>query len=264
MTLSSLSFGPEEAPPLLVLHGLYGSGRNWAGLARRWGEAGWRVHALDLPNHGRSPWLDGITTYPRMAAAVVEWMDDQGMDAAHILGHSMGGKTAMQVALAHGDRVRSLVVADIAPAPYADRSHMTLINTMRRADLAHCQRRAEVEDLLTPAIPNTMVRKFLIQNLVSADDGSGLRWQLNLDGLADSLGEIMDFPVLVSYQPFDGPCLFLSGGASDYVQEAHRPAMTRLFPAHHWTSLPNLGHWLHAEDPEAVFAAVVGFLSGET
>lgn len=260
MPLAHIPHG-DNGPPLLILHGLFGSGRNWGAIAKRLARS-YRVFALDLPNHGRSPWVDGVMNYPFMADQVAAFMDAHDLPSATVMGHSMGGKTAMQLALAHGDRVDALVVVDIAPVTYTGREHLAYIRAMQGADVASATRRSEVEDQLVDAIPTEAVRKFMMQNLVSAEDGPGLRWQINLEGLAASLEAIMDFPLEPEMEPYGGPSFFLAGGASDYVLPEHEPAIARLFPDHALHRLEGCGHWLHAEAPALFTEHLLDFLAG--
>lgn len=259
MPLAHIQHG-DHGPPLIILHGLFGSGRNWGAIAKRLARS-YTVYALDLPNHGRSPWWDEPLTYPAMAEAVREFLDAHALPAATVIGHSMGGKTAMQLALKHSDRVAALVVVDIAPVQYAGREHLSIIRAMQAADLQNVQRRAEVERQLEDAVSVEAIRKFLMQNLVQREDGSGLRWQINLEGLARSLDALMDFPIEPDMEPYGGPAYFLAGGASDYVLPEHEPAIHRLFLDHELHRLEGCGHWLHAEAPALFTEHVMDFLA---
>lgn len=259
MSLAFIQHG-EGNPPLLVIHGLFGSGRNWGAIAKRLAHS-YTVYALDMPNHGRSPWVDGVMTYPFMAEQVAAFMDAQGLRSATILGHSMGGKAAMQLALNHGERVDALVVADMAPVKYVGREHLSYIRAMQGVDLATVSRRAEVEERLRDAIPIDAIRKFLMQNLVADEAGGGLRWQINLAGLAESMDAIMDFPLEPSMEPYGGPTLFLAGGASDYLLPEHQPVVDRLFLDHEVHYLEGCGHWLHAEQPALFTEHILDFLA---
>lgn len=258
MTLAHLQTG-DHGQPLLILHGLFGSGRNWGAIAKRLANS-YRVYALDLPNHGRSPWADTVT-YPQMADAVREWMDAQGMASALVLGHSMGGKTAMQLALNHGDRVDALMVIDIAPVSYTGREHLSYIRAMQGVDLTRFSRRAEVEAELVEAIPLDAIRKFLMQNLVQNDSTGHLEWQINLAALGGNMDNLMDFPLEPTLEPFGNPTLFLAGGASDYVQADAAPAMRRLFLDHRLEVMDGCGHWPHAEQPAAFTEHLLTFLA---
>jgi pimeloyl-ACP methyl ester carboxylesterase len=258
-SLACLDHGDAANPPLLILHGLFGSGRNWGTIARKL-SAHYRVFALDLPNHGRSDWTDGPMDYPFMAQAVANWMDEQTIPSAKIIGHSMGGKTAMQLALRYPERVESLALIDIAPVPYGPREHLGYIQAMQSVDLKGITRRSEVETLLEDGIPEPVIRKFLMQNLVQDDRTGYLRWQINLDILAQSVDALMDFPLPEDLEPYAAPAFFLAGGASDYVLPEHEPAIKRLFLDHTLERIHGGGHWLHAEHPNLFLEKVGAFL----
>jgi pimeloyl-ACP methyl ester carboxylesterase len=259
MPLTFLDHGKDGTPPLIILHGLFGSGRNWGTIAKRLANS-YHVFALDLPNHGRSDWTEDMD-YPHMADAVVGWMDGRGLDSAVVLGHSMGGKVAMQMALRHGGRVDRLIVVDIAPVSYPRREHLSLITAMQAADVAAASRRSEVERQLEAGIETPMLRKFLAQNLVNDTASGGFRWQINLDVLARRLDDLMDFPLAPEMEPYGGPTFFLAGGASDYLRPEHEAAIARLFPDHAIHRIDAVGHWLHAEVPGVFTEHVLDFLA---
>ena len=229
--------------------------RNWASIAKKLAGSH-RVYALDLRNHGGSPWAPSMT-YREMAGDVRAFMTRHGLTGATVLGHSMGGKTAMMLALEHGDLVGRLVVVDIAPVAYRH-SHAPLIEFMRAADPGAAGRRAEVDAWLAPAIPEAPLRAFLLQNLVSED--GRLRWRINLDALAANMDALVGFPALAPALGYRGPVLFLAGGRSDYVRAEDHGLIRRLFPTAKIESIPTAGHWVHAEDPPAFLARVQAFL----
>ncbi len=253
--LAAATFG-EEGPSLVILHGLFGSKRNWTRIARGLSR-GYRVHTLDLPNHGDSAWTE-TATYPAMADAVRAYLDDAGIERATLIGHSMGGKVAMTLALTHPERLARLIVVDIAPVP-TDSTHLTLIDVMRDLDLSRITRRGEAEATLEKDIPDPALRAFLMQNLVQGPDG--FRWRVNLDALAANLETLQAFPEPLLTHSFDGPTLFLVGALSDYVKAEDAPLIGRLFPGAGIVSVENAGHWLHAENPAAFLAAVEDFLA---
>lgn len=246
---------PGGTPPgvaVVVLHGLFGSGRNWSAVARRLAGTGHPVHALDLRNHGAAGW-DPVMDYPAMAADVVETIRDLGLDRPLLVGHSMGGKAAMTVALTTPDAIRGLVVVDIAPVPYPIH-HDHLIAAMLAADLTGKTRRADVAPLLADAAPEPDIRQFLLQNLVTRD--GALAWRINLPVLRDSQDRLADFTADRPGAAYDGPMLAIAGGASDYVRPGHRPVFQRLFPAGRIETVPGASHWVHAEKPDAVTGLV--------
>lgn len=244
-----------DGPPLVILHGLFGSGRNWASLARRLGES-WQVHSLDLRNHGASPW-DEIMTYPALADDLQAYLDSQGLARATVIGHSMGGKAAMAHALTRGAAVAALVVVDIAPVTYGH-SFTDYIGAMQALDLSALSRRAEADAALKSAIPEPGVRSFILQNLESRD--GALAWRPNLAALANQMDALIGFPDDLRDESYSGPSLFLHGGNSDYVGAHNHGEILARFPAAEITSVPNAGHWVHAEQPEAFLAQVTPFL----
>jgi pimeloyl-ACP methyl ester carboxylesterase len=238
-------------PPLLIAHGLFGSARNWGVIAKRL-SAERRVLAVDMRNHGESSWHDGHD-YPALAADLAEVIDAYG-GQADVLGHSMGGKAAMALALTLPASVRRLVVADIAPVSYAH-TQQPLIDAMRGIDLTAVTTRGDADRQLAERVPEAGVRSFLLQSL----DVAGRRWRLNLDTLERDMPRILGWPEIGGV--FEGPVLFLSGAGSDYVQRDHRPAIKALFPNAKFAKIPDAGHWLHADRPREFEAAVASFLA---
>lgn len=252
MELNLVRHDGPDGVPLLIAHGLFGSARNWGAVSKQL-SAGRPVVAVDLRNHGASGW-DPDHSYPALAADLAEVVERLG-GRADVLGHSMGGKAAMVLAFDRPERVRRLVVADIAPVAYGH-TQMGYIEAMRGLDLAGLSRRSEADRRLAEAVPERGVRAFLLQSLAFGEDGPA--WTLNLDALAAEMPEIMGFPDHGGR--FDGPVLVLRGGASDYVLPEHEAAFRRHFPDLRIETLEGTGHWLHAEAPEAFAAAVAGFL----
>jgi len=241
--------GPSDAPTLLIAHGLYGSARNWGAIAKRLSKTR-PVVAVDMRNHGASPWSDRHG-YDDLAGDLLEALP-QGAD---LLGHSMGGKAAMMAALTDPGKVRRLVVADIAPVAYGH-SQMAMIEAMRSVDLDIVETRSDADRQLREVIPEDPVRAFLLQSL----DVSGRRWRLNLDALGAEMPKILGFPEVSGR--FEGPALFVSGAQSDYVRPEHRDRIKALFPRARFARIPGAGHWLHAERPREFAAAVEVFLQG--
>jgi len=250
--LARIETGAGAGVPLLIAHGLFGSARNWGAMARRLG-ADRRVVAVDMRNHGASP--RGRAGYEEMADDLARTIEDEGapMD---VIGHSMGGKAAMVLALTRPELVRRLVVGDIAPADYGH-SQMPLIEAMRALDLSALASRRDADRTLAAGVPEPAVRAFLLQSLDLRATG-GPRWAFDLDRLAEGMNRILGFPELRGR--FESPVLILAGATSDYVRPGHEPRIRALFPAAHIERLPGAGHWLHAEAPDAFEAAVRGFL----
>lgn len=257
--MTALSLAATETgdgPNLAILHGLFGSGRNWGAVVRRLA-ARHRVVALDLRNHGASPWADSMD-YGAMADDVRQTMRARGHRRFALLGHSMGGKVAMVAALRHGGEVERLVVADIAPVPYPPR-HLVLVRAMRRLDVAGTRRRLEADARLEADVPDAAERAFLLQNLLF-DDGAA-RWRLNLAAIEREMPALVGFPAVPPGTAFEGPALFVGGGRSDYLRPEHEPAIRRLFPTARIACIPEAGHWLHAEQPGAFLNLVEPFLA---
>ena len=244
--------GPETAPPLLIAHGLFGSARNWGAMAKRLA-MGRRVVTVDMRNHGASPWRPSHG-YDDLAADLAGVIEDLG-GPADVLGHSMGGKAAMALALSRPGLVRRLVVGDIAPVAYGH-SQLHLVDAMRSLDLSGITRRSAADAALRGPIPDAGVRAFLLQSL----DVAGQRWMLNLDVLATEMPRITGWPGITGR--FDGPVLVLVGAQSWYVLDEHHPLFASLFPAHRIEVVDGAGHWLHADRPAEVAAKVTQFLTG--
>lgn len=253
---------PGTLPPLLIVHGLFGSARNWGAIARRMADSR-AVLAVDMRNHAGSFWHPDHS-YPALAAdlaavieAVIEAERAAGGPPMDVLGHSMGGKAAMLLALTRPDLVNRLVVADIAPRAYGH-SQSHLIAAMRGLDLTDLTARAEADRRLSPQVPDPQTRAFLLQSLdLKAQPPE---WRLNLDALEAQMGAITGWPGDLALTPFDGPALFLTGAESSYVGREDRPAIRALFPQARMAKIPGAGHWLHAEKPREFEAALRVFL----
>ena len=252
--LNSLETGPEGGEPLVIAHGLFGSARNWGAIARRLAAAGRRVVAVDMRNHGESPWAPDHG-YGDLAADLAGVIAGLG-GRADVLGHSMGGKAAMRLALEHAGAVRRLVVADIAPVAYGH-SQAPLVEAMRGLDLAGLTTRGEADRRLAAAVPEAAGRAFLLQSLDLS--GAAPRWRLNLDVLGAEMGRLVGWEAVAG--SFPGPALFVTGAQSDYVRPEHRAAIVAQFPAAQFAEVAGAGHWLHAENPAGFLDAVSGFLA---
>jgi pimeloyl-ACP methyl ester carboxylesterase len=253
MKLPVTSYG-ESGTPVVVMHGLFGSGRNWMTAARRLA-ASHRVFAFDLRNHGTSEHVPTMT-YPEMAEDVRETIEALGVGPVALVGHSMGGKTAMLTALTHPEVVERLVVVDAAPVSYPPQFEQ-YSQAMRGADLSNIQRRAEVDAQLADAVPTPGTRAFLLQNLILDDQGA--RWRPNLEVIEASLPQISGWPDGITGS-YDGPTLFIYGGKSDYVQQDHRAAIEALFPQIRYEVVAEAGHWVHAERLDDFLAVLTPFL----
>jgi pimeloyl-ACP methyl ester carboxylesterase len=229
------------ALPLLIVHGLFGSARNWGVIARRMA-VDRDVVAVDMRNHGESPWV-GSHSYADMAGDLAEVILAHGgqMD---VMGHSMGGKAAMQLALTQGDLVGRLIVADIAPVAYGH-DQSPHIKAMRGLDLSGLTARSQADARLAKVMDDPALRAFFLQSLDLKADPP--RWRLNLDVLADQMPGIVGWPGTMG--TFAGPTLFLAGALSHYILPEYRDTIRSLFPAARFAKIPGAGHWLHAEKP---------------
>ena len=242
---------PSATPPLLIAHGLFGSARNWGIIAKRLSDER-QVVAVDMRNHGASPWYESHK-YDDMADDLAEVIDQYGgqMD---VIGHSMGGKAAMVMALTRPNLVRRLVVADIAPVAYAH-SQSHLIAAMRAVDLTKVERRSDADRQLLPLVEDASTRAFLLQSL----DIKTKKWRLNLDVLDTEMSGTTGWPGTTGN--VDMPVLFLTGADSNYVSRDGRDHAKILFSNTHFAKIPGAGHWLHAEKPREFEATVRIFLN---
>jgi len=253
VTLHTTRVG-DAGPRIVFLHGLFGQGKNFTQIAKALLPDAQSL-LVDLPNHGRSSWTDRVD-YVEMADAVAEMLGEWG--PAHVVGHSMGGKVAMVLALRHPDLVDRLVIVDIAPSDSDGAGEFEhLLGSLAAVDLATVHRRSDADDQLKDPIPNTTVRSFLLQNLRAGDNGYA--WQANLDLLRRDLPTIGAFPRMDAV--FDHPVLWVAGDRSDYIQDEHRAEMERLFPATRLVTIKGSGHWVHSEQPAAFVSALRVFLS---
>ncbi len=241
--------------PLVILHGLFGSLDNWQTLATRWAETRMCV-LVDLRNHGKSPHLD-THTYREMAADLSAFLEDNWMHEVDVLGHSMGGKVAMRFAVDFPDRVRKLVVVDMGVKAYR-RGHDEIFAAMRGLPLSQNLSRGDLEDLLRDGIPEAGVRQFLLKNL--RRERQGYAWKLNLDTLEREYDQILE---PIGSGSWGGPALFVRGGDSAYVRDEDWAGIQAVFAEAQLQTVAGAGHWVHAEQPEALFATVERFLAEE-
>jgi esterase len=253
MMLHAIEAGHDE-PPLVLLHGLFGSARNF-GLVQREFASRRRTIALDLRNHGVSP-HDANMRYADMAGDVMQTLDRLSALPAILLGHSMGGKVAMQAALTHAESVARLIVADIAPVTYPPH-YRDIANAMLALPLVSGMTRAEADAALTQSVPDAAMRAFLLQNLQL---GAAPAWRIGLGEIVAAFAEIegWDAPADARYS---GPALFVAGATSNYIQPEHRPIIRSQFPSARFVTLKNAGHWLHADNPSGFIAVVEAFLT---
>lgn len=244
--------------PLVLLHGLFGQSMNFQGIMRRLAERH-ECAALDLRNHGRSTHAPTMS-YPEMADDVATFIESRFPDGADIMGHSMGGKVAMALALTRPELVKRLVIADIAPVTY-EHDFDYVIAPMRRLDLTTVESRADADLRLRAAIADAGLRGFLLTNLARGE--RGWHWRINLPAIDSAMAQLTGFPDTLDGHTFDGATLFLSGADSNYVsQQSQIDSARRLFPQAEFQAIAGAGHWLHADKPAEFAAALTAFLGG--
>lgn len=231
---------------MVIVHGLYGSARNWGVIAKRLSDSR-HVVAVDMRNHGASPWFE-THSYEDLTGDLAEVIES--LEGPYdVLGHSMGGKAAMVLALTRPELVNRLIVADIAPVTYGH-SQLQYIKAMQAVDLRAVERRSDAAAQLQATVDNPALVPFFLQAL----DVTEKRWLLNLDTLALEMPKILSFPDISGV--YEGKVMFLTGAESSYVTREHRDRIKALFPAAQFAKIPGAGHWLHAEKPREFEAAV--------
>jgi pimeloyl-ACP methyl ester carboxylesterase len=247
--------GQGNGTPLVMLHGLFGSSDNWLGVGPR---LGCPCFTLDLRNHGHSPHSEEMD-YALMAGDVAEFLDAQKLERVNVLGHSMGSKVAMQLALTHPARVQKLIVVDMAPRPYSP-EHRPLFDALLALDLKQFHSRGEIETALAPGIPDLTLRRFLLKNLKSpSSSSSAYEWRIPLPVIFANYPKLC--APLTLQPPFPGPALFLHGGQSPYVSDVDAPQIKKLFPQAVIETIPQARHWIHADAPDDFVRHVSDFLN---
>ncbi len=263
MKLNSQIIG--NGHPLIILHGLYGSSDNWLSHGKELSEQ-YEVHLVDQRNHGNSPHSDEHN-YTAMEGDLLQYMDDHQIERAVLLGHSMGGKTAMFFALAHPERVSALIVVDMSPKAYDSLEdaktlyHKEIFEGLRAIDISKLKNRTEAETQLAENIPQERIRKFLLKNLQRKTDDKSFYWLLNLDGLWNSLDNILEGIDPDMTSPVTAfPVIFIRGEKSGYIDDDAIPLIRAIFPYAEVETIEGTGHWLHAEEPDAFLNVVKEFL----
>lgn len=244
-----------EGPSLIILHGLFGSLENWRTLSKAFAHT-FRVFALDQRNHGRSPHSE-VFNYPVMVEDLYEFMQEQGLSSTHLLGHSMGGKTAMLFAVTYPHLVDKLIVVDIAPKAYPP-GHDDIFAALFSLDLHSLRTRQEAEAALAPSIPGLALRQFLLKNLEREASGT-FRWRIALEEIHHDYGELLKG--IETSRPFNKPTLFIRGENSDYIRERDTATLLSVFPRAQTVTIPGTGHWVHTEAPQEFARVVKDFLT---
>lgn len=252
LALAFDEYGEPSAPALLILHGFFASSRNWRQVAQKLVEH-YHVYVVNMRNHGDSV-HSSTMGYPSMAADIELFLDTQQLTSANIVGHSMGGKAAMWLALSRPERVNQLIVADIAPVSYRH-SFDNLIQALKQLPLEQLSNRKQADDLLSGSIPEASFRQFLLQNLI-LKEGNYL-WRIDLDIFAKTADNIIAFPDTDTISAYPDKVLFLAGETSNYIA---KESVYNLFPNAEIKTIAKAGHWLHAEQPKAFCEAVNAFL----
>jgi esterase len=250
MILNAIQAG--EGPPVVLLHGLFGAARNF-GATQRAMAPRFRVIALDMRNHGDSP-HEADMRYPALATDVHETLLALGIETAAVIGHSMGGKAAMAMALRWPEQVGRLLVSDIAPVAY-QHGNTAFTAAMRAIPLTPGLTRRQADAALAEAVPDQTLRPFLLQNL---QFGAEPRWRIGLEEIAVAVPDLEGWTDLPG--TYQGPCLFVTGAHSNYVLPEHRPVIRSQFPAARFIAIKNAGHWVHADNPAGFLSVVEAFL----
>jgi len=249
LDLNFKQFG--QGAPVIILHGLFGTLDNWQTIARRLSE-NHTVFIIDQRNHGRSPHHDEFN-YEVMAEDLRDFMEAQWVYEATIIGHSMGGKAAMQFALNYGEMVEKLIIVDIGPQKYKG-GHQTIFEALLALDLPKVENRKDAENQLATRIDEVAVRQFLLKNLTRNKESGQYQWKMNLPAIHTNYEHILE--TIESDYTYDGETLFINGGKSDYLSPSDMPNVQKLFPQATLKTIPEAGHWVHAEAPNEFFEIV--------
>lgn len=245
-----------EGEPLIILHGLFGMLDNWQTAAKEF-EKHNKVYLIDQRNHGKSPHT-AEHSYRIMSGDLLEFFEQQGIESANILGHSMGGKTAMQFAVDHAAHVKKLIVVDMGIRQYAP-GHDKIFDALFAIDLNTIHYRSDAEKILLEKIPDFGTRQFILKNLTRETDGT-YNWKFNLKSIYDNYNEFILAPVAATHV-FNGDTLFIRGEHSDYIQDSDWPAVKDIFPKASLVTVKGAGHWVHADKPQDLIKIVSGWLN---
>jgi esterase len=241
--------------PLIILHGLLGSSDNWRAISKRLSPS-YKIYSVDLRNHGRSPHSE-MMTYPAMADDLRELLELEKVSECHLVGHSLGGKVAMQFATSHPNRVSKLVIVDIAPKGYPP-SQRPILAALEKLELKRFGTFGEIDAALAPAIPEISVRQFLMKNIARVPSG-GFQWRIDLASIAKNYDQLIK-PIIAAGS-YDKPALFVRGGRSDYIAETDLPSIRATFTRAEFVTIATAGHWVHAEAPDEFLQNLTAFLN---
>jgi len=244
-----------EGKPLIILHGVFGSADNWQTVGKILAEQ-FKVYLVDLRNHGNSPHSDEFN-YQLMAEDIIELMNDENIESGYLLGHSMGGKVAMNVAMSNAERIEKLIVVDIAPRAYPPH-HQQIFEGFESVKLESLKSRGEADNQMSAVIANIGIRQFILKNLARTSDGT-FRWKLNLEAIKKATNSIGDSTP--EELTFVGKTLFIGGSKSDYIQKTDHIKIKKLFPNSEIEIIEGAGHWVHAEKPKELIEIVQSFLN---
>ena len=243
-----------EGPAIVILHGLFGSLDNWQTMARELADQGFSVYTVDLRNHGKSPHTDDMS-HELMAEDVKEFIEQHDLQGCTLVGHSMGGKTAMQLAMQHPELISKLVVVDIAPKPYMAH-HNIYFDALLNLDVKDIESRSDANKKLGKTVKNEAVKLFLLKNLDRTKDG--YNWKFNLKALDENYKALING--LTTSKQFTKPTLFIAGQLSDYITKGDAPEIEKLFPNSKIEFIAKSGHWVHAEQPEQFQSVLLDFI----
>lgn len=247
VVLNALRFRNSGAPGLIILHGLLGASRNWSTIGKALRER-FDVHALDLRNHGDSPHAEAMR-WTELCDDLEAYLEEQGLNEIHLMGHSLGGKIAMRYACQNPEVVKQLIIVDIAAKAYPP-YHDNEFRAMERIPVGELTNRKEAEELLEPMVTNWAMRQFLLTNLVRDEATGAFKWQANIEALHASLPHIRQNSLLESDR-YDGPCLLLRGASSDFIDDEDAEDMQHWFPRLQEAIVPRAGHNVHVENRKA-------------
>jgi len=245
----------EGGPPMVIVHGLFGYRRNWSGIARKLSD-NFSVTLPDLRNHGASPQSTPMDI-PHLAADLSWLLERQGINSAIFVGHSLGGKAAMWLALTEPEKVRGFIAVDIAPVTYTH-DFDEIFDALRSLDLNNVKNRKDADAQLSRHISHAGLRQFLLQNLIYADHKYA--WRVDLDILHQAMPELLSFPTSGTFEPYTGPAMFIRAENSKYLLPEHNSVISALFPNAHVELIENAGHWVNVDQPERVLELLRDFL----